>query len=392
MAAPVTLIVLVAAGQAASPLTIAMAQATHDAFAGAVTDTRETRAVPTDADALLAETISHPDAVAQLLWEDSRHRHAILRMHFARSQRWVERSFEFSPSDPAVQRGRTLGFAAAAMLPEAAEQAAAPGTDAVPEASRSLPLPADDSPGPPASGAPGPPAPSAAAEAASTPPDRGLHPGAPDRGLHPGAPDRGLHPGAETTSSGTTGVGPAKAEAERPAETAPGRSRFALDVMAAGSIGVGSTAQGIGGGAAVHWFVLPALSVRLGANARVGSLDAAAATLSTIDSSAGIAVHPRLATQSRPFGLSVRADYVLSRQSATHYDSDDPGPVTNARWLSGVDALVEGNWLFASEIGLLAGIGLEDFFASTYIYVRNAPKLTLPPVRALADVGLRLRF
>jgi hypothetical protein len=379
MVAPVTLIVLVAAGQAASPLTIAMAQATHDAFAGAVTDTRETRAMPTDADALLAEASSHPDAVAQVLWEDSRHRHAILRMHFARSQRWVERSFDFLASDPAVERGRTLGFAAAAMLPEVAEQAAASGTDAIPEASRSPLPPAHDSPGSPAPGASGPPAPSAPAEAAST----------------PGAPARSLHPSAETTSSGATGAraAAAAAEVEGPAVAVPGRSRFALDVMAAGSIGVGSTARGIGGGAAVHWFVLPALSVRLGANARVGSLDVAAATLSTIDSSAGIAVHPWVATRSRPFGLSVGADYVLSRESATHFDSDDlHGPVTDARWLSGLEALVEGNWLFTSEIGVLVGIGLEDFFASTYVYLRNAPVVTLPPVRALADAGLRLRF
>lgn len=375
MVAPVTLIVLVAAGQAASPLTIAMAQATHDAFAGAVTDTRETRATPTDADALLAEAISHPDAVAQVLWEDSRHRHAILRMHFARSQRWVERSFEFSPSDPAIERGRTLGFAAAAMLPEAAEQAAASGTDAIPETSRSPLPPAHDSLESPAPGASGAPAPGAAVEVATP----------------PGVPARSPHPSAETTSSGSTGA-PA-AEVESQAKAVPGRSRFALDVMAAGSIGVGSTAQGIGGGAAVHWFVLPALSVRLGANARVGSLDVAAATLSAIDASAGIAVHPWVATRSRPFGLSVRADYVLSRESATHFDSDDlHGPVTDARWLSGLEAFVEGNWLFTSEIAVLAGVGLEDFFASTYVYLRNAPVVTLPPVRALAEAGLRLRF
>jgi hypothetical protein len=386
MAAPVTLIVLVAAGQAASPLTIAMAQATHDAFAGAVTDTRETRAVPTDADALLAEAISHPDAVAQVLWEP-RHRHAKLRMHFARSQRWVERSFDFSPSDPAVERGRTLGFAAAAMLPGAAEEAAvsptgAVPTDATPEASGSVVPAAPESPRPPAPGTPGPPAPNAAAA-----PDAAVAAAA-----TPGPPDLAPHPAERVTSSGSTGARPVEADGESPAEAPSRESRFALDVTAAASIGVGGAAQGIGGGAAVQWFVLPAVSVRLGADARVGSLDAAAASLSTIESSAGIAVHPWLATRSRPFGVSARADYVLSRQSATHFDSDDPGPVTDARWLSGLDVLVEGNWLFTSEIGLLAGIGLEDFFAPTYIYVRNAPKLTIPPVRALADVGLRLRF
>ena len=144
----------------------------------------------------------------------------------------------------------------------------------------------------------------------------------------------------------------------------------------------------------MHWFVLPGLSVRLGANARVGSLDRAAATLSLIESSAGIAVHPWPVTRSRSFGVSMRADYVLSRQSATHFDSDDygHGPVTDARWLSGLDVLVEGNWLFTSDIGVFAEIGVEDFFAPTYVYFRNDPVLTLPPVRALADLGLRLRF
>ena len=52
MADPVTLVILVAVGEAASPAATAMAQGAHDAFAGTVTEVRETPTVPTDADAL----------------------------------------------------------------------------------------------------------------------------------------------------------------------------------------------------------------------------------------------------------------------------------------------------------------------------------------------------
>src|SRR5579872_5208993 len=103
MADPVTLVILVAAGEAAAPGTTAMAQGARDAFSGASAEVRETRGVPTDADATAVEDESHPDAVAELLWRDADHRRATLRVHLRRSWRWIERSFTFGASDPAAE-------------------------------------------------------------------------------------------------------------------------------------------------------------------------------------------------------------------------------------------------------------------------------------------------
>ena len=85
MADPVTLVILLAAGEASGPAAVAMAQGAHDAFAGVVTELHEIAKGPTDADALAAEGQSHPDAVAELLWRDADRRHATLRVHLRQS-------------------------------------------------------------------------------------------------------------------------------------------------------------------------------------------------------------------------------------------------------------------------------------------------------------------
>src|ERR1700733_11188161 len=103
MTDPLALIVLVAAGDAANPTTIAMARATGDALSGASVEVRETPAEPTDADALAVERQSNVETVIELIWSDAEHRHVTLRVHLVTSHRWVERSIGFMSSDPASE-------------------------------------------------------------------------------------------------------------------------------------------------------------------------------------------------------------------------------------------------------------------------------------------------
>src|SRR5450432_3008038 len=100
MADPVTLIILVAAGEAASPGAAAMAQATRDALTHASVEVRETPGVPTDEDARTIEESSRPDAVVELIWDDPDHRRVTLRVHMVRARRWLERSMAYAPTDP----------------------------------------------------------------------------------------------------------------------------------------------------------------------------------------------------------------------------------------------------------------------------------------------------
>ena len=114
--------------------------------------------------------------------------------------------------------------------------------------------------------------------------------------------------------------------------------------------------------------------------------------MSTLVTSAGIVVHPWQPTRSDPFAVAFRVDYLLVHESATHFDSDDPSPVNHARWISGVDTFVDVSWLLASQIAVMAGVGLEDVWSPTYVYVRDVRVATLPPLRAVAEAGFQLRF
>jgi hypothetical protein len=179
----------------------------------------------------------------------------------------------------------------------------------------------------------------------------------------------------------------------------PNPPSIELDLIAVGAVGIagsrtpgsGSSA-GAGGGAAVRWFVTPSVSLGLGASETTGSLDAAAASMFMVATVGGVAFHPLRATRVRRLGLSLRADYLLLFQSVTHFDFDDPKPVTRHRFLSGIDAFVDTSWLLSADVALLAGVGLEDVFAPTYIDVRDARVATLPALRGAAEVGFCIRF
>jgi hypothetical protein len=402
MADPVTLVILVAAGEAASPGASAMAQGARDAFAGTVAAVHETRAAPTDADAMGIEEESHPDAVAELIWRDADHRRATLRVHLRRSARWVERSFTFGPSDPAAERGRTLGFAVAAILPEVAvgTGASAPASaspTATATTSASAPATASGPPTAPAtaSGAPTAPAtasgaPTAPASATSTAPASAPAP-ATASGPAPAPATSTAPPSSPARSSAASGADSA--------EQAPfdgGRSpRIGLDLLGEAATGIGASAatEGTeGGGAAIEWFLHRQLSVRLGAVVRAGAIDVAAAHTTTVVTSAGLVLQPWQTTPSQPFGVTLRADYILVRESMTHDDSDDLTPVQDARWLSGVDTFFDGQLVLSTQIAAVAGIGLEDVWSPTYVLMHNVNVATLPALRVVGEAGFQLRF
>lgn len=60
----------------------------------------------------------HAGAVASLVW-DATHTQATIHLHRAGDARWVDRTIVFRATDAPAERGRTIGFAVASMLPEA---------------------------------------------------------------------------------------------------------------------------------------------------------------------------------------------------------------------------------------------------------------------------------
>jgi len=367
MVDPVTLIVLVAAGEATSPMATAMVQATHDALGAAVVDVRETKGAPTDAAALAAEAKSRPDAVVEVVWDERDLRRITVRVHMARTQRWLERTMTYGPSDPLAERGRTLGLAIASILPEIGLNVSAAAPAASTSTSTSTPTPTPASAPAPAP-APAPvPAPASAPAASAS---------------------------ASTPSASVPGAAPSFDRAQARSHSVGGPlPRFEFDLVANGAIGIPGipgTADTLGVGGAAQWFPTRALSLRIGASERSGSLNIAEATVFTFLGTAGVTLHPWTASPSRPIDASLRVDYVLLREAATH--SDDPSPVTRARWLSGVDGYVDAAWFLTADLAALVGIGVEDVLAPTYVNVRGTQVATIPALRLVAELGVRLRF
>jgi hypothetical protein len=405
MADLVTLVIVLAAGEAASPTASAMAQGARDAFAGVVAEVQESPTVPTDADALAVEGQSHPDAVAELIWHDADRRHATLRVHLRQSRRWIERSFVFGASDPTFERGRTLGFAVASILPELG--ARPPGSSTAPTTTTAAGT-STSSRAAPASPATASAVTPATATASCTPDAGTACPPAPPPG--PDAPSSPPAPSAATPSSPAAPIafGPAssrnRSTADRETDLAPeatGGAPFrephlAVDLLAVGATaiagGANSVANSAGGAGAVEWFVHPRLSLRLGGAVRAGALDVAEAHVTNLLASAGAVVVIVRPTRSLPFAAAVRADYLLEHESATHFDSDDPSPVTRGRWVSGMDAFADVSLLLSSQIAAVMGFGVEDVWAPTYVYVRDAEVATLPRLRGLVEAGFQLRF
>jgi hypothetical protein len=344
MVDPVTLVVLVAAGEGTSPMATAMVQATHDALGAAIVVTvRETSGAPTDAAVLAVEATSHPDAVVELVWDEPDPRRVTVRVHVVRTQWWLERAMTYAATDPVAERGRTLGLAVASILPEIGLDVSAPAPASAP-ASASAPAPASA------------PVPVSVPTLASAP----------------------------VLSSD-------RVDATSPASPGP-RAHVEVDLVASGATWISGSADTLGVGGSVQWFPLRSLALRIGASERSGRLNVAEATIFNFLGAAGVSLHPWAASPSRPIDASIRLDYLFLRQSATHFDADDPSPVTHARWLSGVDGYVDVAWLLSTDVAALAGVGVEDVLAPTYVNVRDRQVATIPSFRLVAELGVRLRF
>jgi hypothetical protein len=132
---------------------------------------------------------------------------------------------------------------------------------------------------------------------------------------------------------------------------------------------------------AVHWFLHPRVSVRLGFAVRRGDVDPANGIMVSFAGEAGVEWHPWRAFRGRPFGMSIRVDYVATEQSLTPY----------SRGVSGLDGFVEGTLQFAPDADFLLGVGVEQLLGVAYIENGGAT-VALPALRGVVEGGLRLEF
>jgi hypothetical protein len=354
MADPVTLFILVAAGERAD-LTRAMAGATRDALgANAVVVVREVAGEPSDSEALATERSDSADAVVELSWADAHHQQASVRMHIAQDRRWVERSIGFLRQDADAERGRTLGFAIASILPQA-PAASPPGVH---------------------SGGPG-----LAAQGSTESSGIGGSPIA-------ARSDVGAAPPNEPAPHAAVAPAAAPIPPQTSAHVPAHRLNLAVDALAIEAIANGADLNGGGGSAAAQWFPIRHLSLRLGLGVLGGTLGTTANTL-TVFASGGIALHPWRTSVAQPFGASLRADFLVVNERFTQQ-----GEPNKTQWTHplGVGLGVDASWLFASDVELVVGAGIEDVFAPTHVEVKSVTQVNLSPLSAVGEAGLRLDF
>lgn len=111
LAHPLVILFLVHQGEAGAPATTAMLAATEKALgAGASVLVREAEPFPAD-DAVAGEA----DVVAEVTWTT---KPVSAHLHVHTKPGWLDRDIGFATTDSATDRGRTVGFVVAAMVPE----------------------------------------------------------------------------------------------------------------------------------------------------------------------------------------------------------------------------------------------------------------------------------
>jgi hypothetical protein len=364
MSGALTLIVFVAGTEPDSDVATSLARAAREALgADARIDLRA--GSPTDEDAVDEERRGQAAAVVELSFLDPKHRAGRLRVHVAQSGRWLERSIGFAVTDAEAERGRTLGFAAASMLPETGGEGASPNHGAASSppapAPGSTAAPTSTSARPEASAAPAPPLQVPPLVTANLPP-----------------------PEAPPSPSRSTRESPSR-EPWRPPS-------FVLDIFGMAYVGAGSSSfTAFGGGVSGQYFVTPLLGLRLGGGVLAGTVPEAEATTLFAVGRAGVSVSPFRAGPGHPVGLGGHVDYACLYESMTHFISATSSSTTNARVQSGVEAMLEVEWLLPS-LSLVGGFGGEEVFSPTYVDVRGALVATLPELRFLGEIGVRARF
>jgi hypothetical protein len=368
------LIILVAAGEAHDPATVALVSSVAETVGAAVSLRVEEARVVNDAEALRVERDLHAVAVATVVWRDPVHLDATVRLHVARSGAWTRRTISFTSEDATAERGRTLGLVVASLWN------AGHAADAAPAAT-----PKSTSPPPPAPPAPAPtsaPAAPAARTASNEAP-----PPAPPPPRRPPSPETKQPPAPVTTRAAT--------EIARPAAASGGDRgrRFAVGAAGIGALGVEGPASAVGAAVEGVAFVTQAFGLRIGASGRTGALPALPGSDDVGTAGAGLELWLLGARADATFALGLRAD-VLAIVHRVRADGDAGPAEVHDRWLPGADFRLQSALRLGRRVEWLVGGGVEVAAGATDIRKGSSRAIvaTIPALRVLGETGLRVVF
>lgn len=297
------------------------------------------KATPADEQALGRAKALHADVVIEVSWPGGDASRARLHAHLRPSAPWVDREFAFATTAPAWERGRSVGLAIAAMVP-------------------------DDDPGA-ASTTPSAPTPAAPP---TTSPARAAQP---ERRATTDAPPIDDLPSRAPAPSG-----------------APSRAaRLELGLL--GEVAPPSGATSAGGGARLDgtWWLGD-----LGARATVGArFETFAGDARVADLGAGVGLAYRVLGRADGRALIVRADlsasYVTVGRERGGGESE-----RHARFLPVVAAFAEGALPLTRQLWARVALGAELGLGETRIAVDEREVGALPRVRLLGQLGLGWTF
>lgn len=341
------LLITIGAGprDSADPFTPAVTQATREALGPeAHVVSKELDEAPSDDAATELGAEAHADAVVEVQWSEPDHLHTTIRMQRTGTTRWLDRDVGFRSIDEPGERGRTVGFAIASMLPEytARAEAAAPSPD------------------------PTTAAPSRAAQASAAASPQPLP----------------VEPAVERRST----------EREQATGAARGRVRHptSISFVATGALGTGDPASSVGGSFDFRRELFPAFALRLGVGARFGLVPESNIVTRFFEGQLGLAWSAWSSADGRG-SIGARVDALLAVAQFA-YDSPGSGTVNKEKTLPGGALLLEGGYFFTPELAFVAAAGGEGFFGKTDVFVGTARRTSLGPLHPVAELGLRIGF
>jgi hypothetical protein len=181
-----------------------------------------------------------------------------------------------------------------------------------------------------------------------------------------------------------TNAGPSRQPRREPTQ------RRRLEFAGVVSSGFRGTSAGLGAMAGLRLAWTGPLWARVFVSGRAGSIPEAQATTRT--GLAGVGASIAALPPTSAFVLGARLDVFASYFEAAHLSEDDVAPDRRHRWLVGGDVVAEAGFQLAGSMGLFSGIGLEAVPGKTEVYTHGNWVATVPPLRVVAELGLRAGF
>lgn len=339
------IVVVLLAGQAGDPITDGILAATKQALGPYAVVLSEATTEPvgvSDVDALAIGERAHARAIARVTWADASHTVARLHVHVgAATSSWSDDEISFSSRDVSGEKARTVGYTLATMVQRIEQQA----------------------------------------QAAELQEKQQL--------------DRKREQAREQDQREQLERQRMVAEAARTSrDSAPATPHVVgqdgLEIQASAIGALADAATSLGGDARARWWLRGArLGVHAVAGARFGRVREA--DTSSMTAFGGVGPSVRFLTLSR-FELSARADVMLMRHAMTRAATATTAELSHDRWLGALDLALEASWSFSEQLGVMVASGAEVAFGTTTVSVGGSRVADIPPIRAIAEIGGRIRF